>query len=96
MRAESITGLYWSIRGTVLCLVYIAEIDEDGWHTWLTAMSSATTWRGLKPGSGAELTVVRHGSTRTLMATLDELPSRSDESLSPSDARAESSFGLSV
>jgi hypothetical protein len=32
MRAESTTGLYWSIRGAVLCQAHIADVHDDGWH----------------------------------------------------------------
>lgn len=31
MRPESSTGLYWSIRGSVLCLEHVNEIDDHRW-----------------------------------------------------------------
>jgi hypothetical protein len=31
MRPESPSGLYWSIRGKVLCAEHTSEIDDDRW-----------------------------------------------------------------
>jgi len=31
MRPESATGLYWSIRGAVLCTEHAKDIDDDRW-----------------------------------------------------------------
>ena len=31
MRPESASGLYWSIRGTVLCAQHAKDIEDDRW-----------------------------------------------------------------
>jgi S1-C subfamily serine protease len=50
----------------------------------------------LKPGSRVELTVIRDGRTRTLTATLDELPSQNADANAGAGAPANASLGLSV
>jgi hypothetical protein len=43
MRPESSTGLYWSIRGSVLCAQHAGEIDDERWI--------ADAWEPLPPSS---------------------------------------------
>ena len=50
MRPDSPTGLYWSIRGTVLCTQHLKEIDEDRWKCdgWEPLPSSSQAPEGYR------------------------------------------------
>lgn len=48
MRPESLTGLYWSIRGTVLCQQHAPEAAEDRWtaESWCPLPESSQGFHG--------------------------------------------------
>lgn len=47
MRRESSTGLYWSIRGAILCVDHSKEIDEHRWivEEWQPVPESSQGFR---------------------------------------------------
>ena len=48
MLPESSTGLYWSIRGTVLCRAHAAELDSARWNAerWTPLPTTSQGARG--------------------------------------------------
>lgn len=48
MRPDSSTGLYWSIRGTVLCVQHAKDVDDNRWsgEGWEALPNSSQGFHG--------------------------------------------------